>query len=273
MARAAVIIVTHNAEPYLNRCLRGVHDQGGDPSLIVVDSGSSSTGYLDDLEATARVRFVRTGNIGFARANNLGYELCPADAEYVVFLNPDVFLGADVFARAIEIMEAHPQVGCLTGQLLGYDIRTNRPTGFIDSTGIFRTWYGRWFDRGQGEVDRGQYAKAETVPAACGAFLFCRREALDLVALSSCQIFDAGFFLYKEDIELCLRLRAGDWTILYHPALVAYHCRGWNRTRRAMPVQLRRTAARAEVLLYRRHPSPYMLWALGKYLLVRWLNL
>ena len=30
---------------------------------------------------------------------------------------------------------------------LGYDIKSDQPTGKYDSTGIFRTWYGRWHDR------------------------------------------------------------------------------------------------------------------------------
>ena len=273
MARIAVLIVTHNAEPYLDQCLRALRIQAGEPSLIVVDSGSASTHYLDALTVWGAARLVRTTNVGFAQANNLGYIDCPTDAEYVVLLNPDAFLAAGVFAKALAIMERQPQVGCLTGRLLGYDINADRPTGLLDSTGIFRAWYGRWFDRGQGAPDRGQFNEAETVPAACGAFLFCRKSALDQVAPPGGGLFDPAFFLYKEDIELGLRLRASGWSILYHPSLIVHHCRGWNRHRRAMSPALRRTAAAAEILLYRRHPSPYMLWAVCKYVLVRWLNL
>ena len=272
MARIAVIVVTHNSEPYLDRCLRAVRAQAGEPHLTVVDSGSASTTYLEVIEAWGQIRLIRTGNIGFARANNLGYIGCPEEAEFIVFLNPDAFVGEGLFARAMEIMAARPLVGCLTGRLLGYDIALDRPTGLIDSAGVFRRWYGRWYDRGQGELDQGQYDAEEGVPAGCGALLFCRRAALEQVILAGCSVFDPGFFLYKEDIELSLRLRAGGWAILYHPELTAHHCRGWNPDRRAMAREQRLAAAASEVLLYRRHPSIHMLWALAKYLLVRWLN-
>lgn len=272
MARIAVIVVTHNSEPYLERCLRAVRAQAGEPHLTVVDSGSAATAYLDSFEASGQGRLIRAGNIGFARANNLGYLGCPGEAEFVVFLNPDAFIAEGVFARAMEIMEAQPRFGCLTGRLLGYDIAAGKPTGLIDSAGVFRRWYGRWYDRGQGEPDRGQYHEAEEVLAGCGALLFCRRAALEHVALAGRGVFDPGFFLYKEDIELSLRLRAGGWTILYHPALTAHHCRGWNPDRRVMARERRLVAAASEVLLYRRHPSIHMLWAYAKYLLVRWLN-
>ena len=84
---------------------------------------------------------------------------------------------------------------------------------------------------------------------------------------------DPAFFLYKEDIELCLRLRAAGWHLLYQPALRALHCRGWQSERQAVPWSLRLTAAANEIRLYCRHPSPYLLWALAKYALVRWLHI
>ena len=49
--------------------------------------------------------------------------------------------------------------------------------------------------------------------------------------------------------------------------------RGWQRERSRMPYNLRLAAATNEVRLYQRHPSPYILWALAKYLLVRWARL
>ena len=144
-------------------------------------------------------------------------------------------------------------------------------TGLLDSTGIFRKWYGRWYDRGQGEPDRGQFAWPDDVPAACGALLFCRKKALDQVALAGGAVFDPDFFLYKEDIELCLRLRKKGWLTRYEPGIKAWHGRGW-RQRGEMSLALRTAAAKSEIILYRKHPSPYLLWALLKYLAVRLLK-
>ena len=72
--------------------------------------------------------------------------------------------------------------------------------------------------------------------------------------------------LHKEDIELCLR-NCG-FRLRYHPSVRARHCRGW-QGREAMPKSLKLVAAANEIRLYLRHPSPYMLWALAKYALVR----
>lgn len=270
----AVIIVTHNSQAVLGRCLAGLRQQNRScRTVIVVDAGSTSTTYLEELRGQPEIQVFKCGPVGFSRANNAGYAHCPAGIDYVVFLNPDAFLDDAVFATATACLAKEPDVGCLTGRLLGYDIQADRPSGLIDSTGIFRAWYGRWFDRGQGIPSRGQYSIEEDVPAACGAFMFCRKTALDAVALPGGEVFDPDFFLYKEDIELSLRLREGGHRIRYHPHCLVYHCRGWQRNRQRMAYVLRTMAAANEVRLYCKHPSVYMVWAMSKYLLVRFLRL
>lgn len=274
MSSITVIIVTHNSEEVLAHCLRALTNQALPPSQVyLVDSGSRDTAYLDRIDTAGNV-VVLPGqdNIGFARANNLGYRHLEMGTEYVLFLNPDVLLAADALHRAVQSMRQNERAGVLTGRLLGYDFRAVQATGLLDSTGIFRKWYGRWVDRGQEEVDRGQYAAPEDIPAACGALLFCRKKALDQVALAGGAVFDPDFFLYKEDIELCLRLREKGWQVRYEPGIKAWHGRGW-RQRGEMSLALRTAAAKSEIILYRKHPSPYLLWALLKYLAVRLLKI
>ena len=267
----AVIIVTHDSARVLPHCLAAVARQTLPPARIcVVDSASPAPGYLAALPPPVEL-VPLAENIGFARANNAGFLQCGQGVDYVLFLNPDALLAPDAVERAVLHLAADPRVGALTGRLLGYDFTELAPTGRLDSTGIFRKWYGRWFDRGQGEADQGQYARPEDLPAACGAMLFCRGEALARAMLPAGMVFAPDFFLYKEDIELCLRLRGKGWLVRYAPEVVAWHGRGWGQ-RREMNLALRRLAASSELVLYRRHPSPYLLWALLKYLAVRLLK-
>jgi GT2 family glycosyltransferase len=167
-------------------------------------------------------------------------------------------------------MKNNPSIGAVGGKVYRYDMERRRPTNIFDSTGIIRKWYGRWQDRGQGFEDKGQFDVSEEVLAICGAVMFCRCSAL--MENGHVFAFDPDFFLYKEDIELSLRLRKKGWSLKYFPDLIAYHGRGWNTDRHSMPFVLRRTAAESELLLYKKHPSPYMLWAILKYILVRLLR-
>ena len=129
MARIAVLIVTHNSERCLARCLARLSDQQEEVQCILVDAGSSSTTYLDGLDTRPGTRLLRTANIGFAAANNLGYRAIPEETECVVFLNPDAFLAPGTLDRARAILAAHPRVACLTGPLLGWDLQADRSSG------------------------------------------------------------------------------------------------------------------------------------------------
>ncbi len=272
MAGIAVIIVTHDSEEVLGFCMASLEQYGGDCTICIVDSGSRDTAYLQKYESLPQVTVVYQGNIGFGRANNIGYLLCAEDAEFILFLNPDAFLTEQTVWTAKQAIQQSADAGCLGGRLLGFDCLLDQGTGKLDSTGIFRRWYGRWVDRGQGEEDLGQYDRIQPIPAACAAFLFCRKEMLEQVKLAGGEIFDPDFFLYKEDIELGLRIQKSRWQTLYVPEVKVYHCRGWQQ-RTDMSRKARLTAAANEILLYKKHPSPYMAWALLKYVLVRFFGI
>lgn len=262
-----VIIVTHNSAQELTLCLRSLEAQDHlANSITIVDSGSDDTSYLESID-TRVTTVIKTENIGFAKANNIGFQsLRPGPADIIVFLNPDTFLHKRTLATMLEVYTRDNNIGCLTGKLLGYDLAAEKSTGLLDSTGIFRKWYGRWYDRGQGEDDHGLYNVEEVVPAICGAFMCCNMKALEVFAG---QIFDTSFFMYKEDIELSLRIRKNGWKLLYSPAIVAYHCRGWSKNRSSVSYAMRLCSAENEVKLYGKHPSFYLVWAVAKYVAVR----
>lgn len=267
-----IVIVTHNSAAVLETCLLHLDKQTiAAHKVIVVDSGSNDTSYLQGLTAGFDLHLIRTDNIGYGRANNLGFQQLPLGQDgLVIFLNPDTFLPPDFLFQAIGVMHENPRAGAISGKLLGFDPVIGKPTGKIDSTGIYRHWYGKWYDRGQGKKDLGQYDLIDLPLALCGALLCCRIKAL---LPFSGVVFDPDFFLYKEDIELCLRLRKSGWTLVYDPRLIAYHCRGWSDRRRTVPYPLRLQAAASEVTLYRKHPEPQIVWAWLKYAAVRFLRL
>ncbi len=275
--KTAVIIVTHNSRSVLDRCLAALRQQTVQAdAIVVVDSGSADTAYLQPCREDDAIQLFLDTNIGFSRANNIGCRAVWHQVDLLLFLNPDAFPAANAIELAGKFLTTQADVACVGGRLQGFDRHSNRPTGLLDSTGVFRKWYGCWYDRSQGEEDVGQFMEQEDVPAICGAFLFCRKTALGEAAVTGAgeyDVFDRDFFLYKEDIELCLRIRKAGWRLVYLPQIKVHHCRGWQQDRKGISYAMRLTAATSELLLYKKHPSPYMLWALAKYLLVRWLRI
>lgn len=271
----AVVIVTYSSAPVIALCLDALEKQKRAPDLVViVDNCSPDPGYLDALHTTLPLQLVRNPrNDGFCGGNNLGYSFA-RDHDLVLFLNPDAFLREDFLERALAWMAlpAHQDVGVLTGTLLGYDVTGRAPTGLIDSTGIFPTWYGRWYDRDQGSKlnSRINGPAVEAVPAVCGALMLCRSRALAEVGGREANVFDPDFFMYKEDIDLSLRLRASGWKLIYFPLLVCYHARGWQGRLAMSPVAKRRSARNDLRISLRHRPAglPFALLKLGYVLLL-----
>jgi N-acetylglucosaminyl-diphospho-decaprenol L-rhamnosyltransferase len=271
MKSIAVVIVTYNSEQFFSHCLTALEKQSRQPDhVVIVDSGSKSTEYLKSTDlSTIKCAVVLKSNVGFSVGCNVGWELS-RDYDFVLFLNPDAFLTPDFLERALQFMEedANKKVGMLTGTLLGYDIDLNRPTGLVDSTGVIQTWYGQSIDRDQGKpisvLDR--YPQPNSIPAICGAVLLARRTALYVIAKEDV-LFDPDYFMYKEDIDLSWRAVRAGWTLIHHPGLTAYHCRGW-KGRHAASRKMRMLSARNDIKLFVRFRSPYLMYALVKYGLV-----
>jgi N-acetylglucosaminyl-diphospho-decaprenol L-rhamnosyltransferase len=272
-SRIAVIIVTFNSQQVLKRCIEALFAQSRAPdTVIVVDNASSDTTYLTILDGIPNHRVILLpDNQGFCRGNNRG--LAGAiDCDYILFLNPDAFLGETFIEEAVAIMDdpANSRVGALSGVLLGFDVAAGEATGKWDSTGIFQTWYGKWYDRGQGmacEAWSGGPHNLESVPALCGALMFCRWSALREVLLRGAEVFDESFFMYKEDIDLSLRLRRKGWTVAFCRGLRCYHGRGW-KGRGKMSALSKYLSARNELRVCFRNRGKGLVYSSLKFLFV-----
>jgi GT2 family glycosyltransferase len=268
----AVIVVTYDSQRVLGMCLDSLQRQTHPPDLVViVDNHSPHQAYLDSVPQEPPFRLLRgSRNEGFCGGNNTGYALARS-CRYVLFLNPDAFPSNRFIEDALAWMERpeNARVGCVTGALLGFDVDGRRPTGRIDCTGVFQHWYGKWYDRGKGSPwDRATTrTETEDVPAACGALMFCRTEALEQAALRPGEIFDSRFFMYKEDIDLSLRLRARGWRIVYRPQLLCHHGRGW-QGRVSASYRSKRLSARNELRVCWRHRRATLPYSLAKYVFV-----
>ena len=77
---------------------------------------------------------------------------------------------------------------------------------------------GRKRDRGRLAQYRAPEVERGPVDAVNGAFMLIRRSALEEVGL-----FDEGFWMYMEDLDLCYRFREAGWVTWYEPSVSALH--------------------------------------------------
>lgn len=226
VAMLDVIIVNYNTAHLLGRmfaaCERAV--QGLQVRYWVVDNASKD----DSVEVLRRDHpeaFVQVNdsNVGFGRANNQMVQ--HLSGEYVLLLNTDAFVAPDAVRVAMDCMERHPRCGAVGVRLTTEDGQLQPscryfPTPwnmFLQRTGLARFFPSTrliddfdWDHCGERECD--------WVP---GCFLLLRRKMIDQVGL-----FDPRYFLYYEEVDLCQRIKAAGWRVLYTGAASVVHLGG-----------------------------------------------
>jgi GT2 family glycosyltransferase len=223
-----VCIVSFDSAGHISRAVDSVARHIPGASIAVREHGPTGTGADDALAAAARneVPFrldADRRNVGFgAGCNALA---AGSTAEWLLFLNPDA---------AITSWPWHPAPG-QRGRIYGPILSGNGRPG---------KHYGRSY-RIRDEVSRSWLRRTGTEPVGIG---FVSGAALLVHSDDFRQLggFDEGFFMYYEDIDLCLRANAGGvGTFLEHAWRVDHvGMHSTNADRRAALLRSFRSACR-----------------------------
>lgn len=275
MARApgievSVLIISYNTRELTLNAISSAADEttGTTCEIIVVDNGSSD-GSAEAIAAhPARPRLIALAeNIGFARANNLAAETAAGD--YILLLNPDTVVRDGAIDRLVAFARENRRALVWGGRTIFADGRLNPSscwrritlwnllcrasglTGLFPHSPIFNSEaYGGW-----------QRDTVREVDIVSGCFLLIPRPIW--LALGG---FDAAYFMYGEDADLCLRAkRLGARPLVTPAATIVHHGGASEATRPGKMVKL--LAAKA-TLIARHWPEPFDL--LGRLLLMMW---
>jgi N-acetylglucosaminyl-diphospho-decaprenol L-rhamnosyltransferase len=211
----AVQVVNYRTRRYLERCLKSV----------VADLASGTVPYeinlLDNASgedlADLAARFpgcrasTAPSNLGFGGGHNL--LASGTEAAYLLILNPDVELTSpgtiqrllDLVATRERVKAAGPKLLTPDGSAQPYDHgRLHGIRAGIALNGGHSYW-------------RATDTRQE-VAWVSGAAMVIER-----AAFAALKGFDEKLFLYKEDEDLCLRLREAGGLVIYEPAVAIRH--------------------------------------------------
>lgn len=206
--------------------------------LIFVDNSESAD---NDNVAWLKANYpgatiLRTGeNLGFAKSYNLMIKKAiELGADYFIASNLDMVYEPSVVSELVNAVMKTPQIGSATCKIKRWnfaekDSAGQGKTNFIDSAGIEITKEHRFIDRGQSEIDHGQYDMEEEIFGPSGALGIYRLSALDDTAFiredGGKEYFDELMFMYKEDVDLSYRLQLAGYKSIYIPSATVYHDR------------------------------------------------
>jgi N-acetylglucosaminyl-diphospho-decaprenol L-rhamnosyltransferase len=221
-----IVIPTFNARELILRCLECLDDSAIAQIVVVDDASTDGTSQaVREHFPDARV-VVLDRHGGLAHALNRGAEV--GDAEFVLFLNNDVFPVDDAVSRLWEVLREDPLATSAGGRLV--DPGTERSQDAYQPralpglaglaarlTGVERGWpRNPW----TGRHLRSPLNLSVAMPTdrqLAGACLLVRRSALEEI-----RGWDEGYWFWYEDVDLSRRLSEIGYA-LYVPAAIFEH--------------------------------------------------
>lgn len=230
MASSAVldlsIVVVHHRTPgdtaELVEALRTAPDAGRFEVLVVDNSPETPLPELDG----GGVRVLRPGrNLGFAGGVNFAH--ARARGRLVLVLNPDVRPHEGAIDHLLQAHARHPRAAVLVPRLLnpdGTDQASTRTFYRLETVVAARTPWGAT-SRGRRVLDEHLGAafdrtREQTVDWGLGAAMLVDPAR---IGARPGALMDERYFLYLEDVDLCVRAWAGGAEVRYVPAAVFTH--------------------------------------------------
>jgi GT2 family glycosyltransferase len=224
------VIVNYNAGSELVLALQSVASDltGREWEAVVVDNASTDGSDAFTHAFAPRVRLIRnSSNVGFGRAVNQG--MAASRAPLVLIMNPDCRLHAGAVATLQGQLDVHdgcavvgPRVldpdGAVQGSARG---DPDMLTGLFGRTGRLREWFPLLPAARRNvvtDVAIGNGTPSVVVDWVSGACMLVRRSAFEAVGG-----FDARYFMYWEDADLCRRLRGHGYHVRYVPGATVVH--------------------------------------------------
>jgi GT2 family glycosyltransferase len=219
-----VVIVSYCCRSLLRDCLESLTENAASvPTRIHVVDNASRDGTVEMVrESFPDVDLIESEkNLGFGRATNLA--IARGDARYVLALNPDTRVTPHALERLIGLMDERPEVAICGCRLvrddgsLDHAAKRSFPTP-LSALGHF-TGLGRLSKSPRSlAAYTAPDIEAGPVDAVNGAFMLMRRKALEEIGL-----FDEGYWMYMEDLDLCYRAAEYGWLTWYEPSVDVHH--------------------------------------------------
>ena len=212
MPDLSVSIVNTGSRELLLACLASL--AGTAAEIVVLDNASEDGSVEAVRERFPDVRVIaQRQRAGFGANHNT--VIRATTGRYVYVLNEDTTADDWELEALTAYLDAHPRVAALGPRLVYPDGRVQDsawrfPTPLVSMLSLATL--------GKLGVTQSRGDAPRAVDWVMGAAVLLRRQALEEVGL-----FDEGFFLYSEEVDLQARLHRAGWEVHYFPEVKVVH--------------------------------------------------
>ena len=255
----SIIVVNWNVRDLLRKCLLSLERElllpAGQFEIIVVDNASAD-GSVEMLRAEfPDVRLIASPvNLGFGAGCNRAYQV--AGGEFVLLLNPDAEVIDNAVDGMLELMRSRTKAAIIAPRLVNED-RTFQPAAGGAAPTLANVAWNYLFLKDllpRRLAPRTLFLEGDpggvlSIDWVSGAAMLLRREAI------GAQIFDESFFMFGEDMDLCDRVRAEGWEVLYTSRQSIIHHHGKSFDQQESP-EIRAAAHDGPRRAFEKHHGP-----------------
>jgi GT2 family glycosyltransferase len=223
MISLSIIIVSYRCWSRLDVCLQSIEGQDVNGiEVIVVDNHSNDGKGIDFSNTHPKVKFIfQDTNAGFAQACNRGAK--EAKGEWVLFLNPDTILPANILSPLLNRVKQEPSWKLIGIKQLNDHGKNTHPYG------VFLKWWNVWPSiRSLQQLLNPSKSKQRLGKDAVsypdwisGSFVLIRK--IDFEELGG---WDERFWMYYEDMDLSKRAADKGWKRVMYNELTCVHSHG-----------------------------------------------
>ncbi len=231
-----IVTVAYNSASVIGDMLASVPDS---VQVVIVDNASTDADVLHTLADSHGAQVITNeSNRGFGAACNAGAAV--GDSVYLFFLNPDAQMQPGTLDTLLAAARSHPHACAFSPRVLD---RRGKPAFRHRSRLLAKSAH--W---------TGPVPKADAeVPLLNGAAIFVARDKFTTVGG-----FDERIFLYHEDDDLSLRLKAQFGPIRHVQDAVVTHAEGHSTARTPATAAFKaRHMAQSAIYAMRKHDRPF----------------
>ena len=250
----SIITVNYKSADHLIECLRSIKEnlKNLEYEIIVIDnaSGDRSVGKIQAAFSDI-VLIENKTNLGFSKANNQGIRR--SRGRYILLLNNDTVVLPNALEAMVGVLKRSADIGIVGCRLLNPDKTPQQSfgsaAGFIGDL-LQSTFSNTLFANSSNPIVEKILARlhrsGKKVGWVCGACMLCRRDSLEETGL-----LDENFFMYKEDMDLCISFRKKNWGIYYTPDAPIIHHLGASVS--AKPFETAIEYRKSQLYFYKKH--------------------